>query len=82
MSKNDCNQLWLYTFFILELVDEAQVSFVEHPHIVNVMAEHCDAVNAHAECEALIAAGVNAGAGEYLPVHHAAAEYFQPFAVA
>src|ERR1041385_8827816 len=61
-----------------ELVQEAQVVFVEEADVVDAVAQHRHALHAHAEREAGVLLRVVADRFEHRGVDHAAAENFEP----
>src|SRR5688572_28191560 len=62
----------------LQAAEEADVVLEEVADVADAVAEHREAVDAHAEGEARVARGVVAHALEHDRVHHAAAEDLEP----
>ena len=63
---------------LAELGKEPQVVIEEQTQIVDAIAQHGQALGAHAESEALELFRVDAGHAQHAWVHHAAAHHFQP----
>src|SRR5699024_1917460 len=57
---------------------EAHIAFDHVVHIVDSLAQHQGALDAHAEREALVDLGVDAGGAQHIGVDHAAAAPFDP----
>src|SRR3546814_16615270 len=58
--------------------DLAQIGLVEDAQVRKAVLQHGDALNPHAEGEALVLVGIDAAVGQHLGMHHAAAEDLQP----
>ena len=60
------------------MLEPAQIGFVEGAEIRDAIFQHRHPLDPHPEGKALIFAGIDAAIAQYLRVHHAAAENFEP----
>src|SRR5690606_32054637 len=61
-----------------KLPEEPQVVVEKRAQVVDAIAQHRQALDAHAEGEAGVALGIDADRAQHVRVDHAAAEHFQP----
>ena len=59
-------------------MEESYVVLVEVTHIVNVVLEHYDSLNAETECKAAVYLGIDSAVAENLRMYHTAAEDLDP----
>src|SRR5262249_2410338 len=61
-----------------QLLQEAEVVFVEEAHVVDVVPQHGDALDAKPPREPCKALGIDAAISEHVGVDHAAAAHLEP----
>src|SRR5262245_52722489 len=62
----------------LELPQKAQVVLEEEPQIVDAIAQHGDAIDAHAPREAGVSLGIHTGGLQHVRMDHAASRDLEP----
>ncbi len=61
-----------------ELLEEAQIVVEEQAQVVDAVAQHRQALHAHAEGITGVLLGIDTDRGEHIRMHHAAAQQLQP----
>src|SRR5690242_13838123 len=84
-SRSQFSENFMGTWFLAglrELLEEAQVVLEERAQVRDAVAQHGKALDAEAEGEACVALRIDAAVLQHVRVDHAAAEHFQPAALA